>query len=128
MDRCLLIAVIAPFVLGCGTMANMDGRSFALMGPPDRETQLYGGAANDFRWVGEQAGRVVAPDEPTDVLFGIVMMGYFGLIDLPLSFIGDTLTLPQVIWGSRKPDTSTAHQPDSETTSDLCSRSSPGTR
>ena len=102
MSHRLLVLLAAPLLSGCGTIANMQGKSVALIGPLDRETRAFGGVANDARWVGEQAGRVAAPDDPWSIPINLALAGYFGLIDLPLSLVGDIVTLPKVIRGTTR--------------------------
>jgi hypothetical protein len=101
MLRYLLVLVPVALVSGCGTMANVDGRSFAMLGPPDREPRPFGGVANDFRWVREQTERVVAPEDLGAVPLNVASACYFGVIDLPMSLIGDLLTLPALIQAGR---------------------------
>src|SRR5262245_9344278 len=108
MMRRLLILGLAAAAGGCGTMANMAGREYPLMGLPTQTTEAFGGAANDLRWVRLQAGRVVAPEDLEDVPAGFVLTGYFALIDLPMSVVGDVFTLPSVLLGARAPVRETA--------------------
>jgi hypothetical protein len=82
-------------------MSNMSGNNSPLIGHHDRETRPFGGVANDVRWVGEQVGWAVNTDEPQYALFNLAAAGYFGLIDPPLSFIGDVITLPKILRGYR---------------------------
>ena len=103
MRHRLMLLLAAPLLTGCGTMANMSGKSLALIGPPDREVRPFGGVANDVRWVGEQVGWAVKTDEPQYAPFNLAAAGYFGLIDLPFSLIGDVITLPRILRGYRAP-------------------------
>src|SRR5688572_4456626 len=112
MPRRLLVLFAAPLLSGCGTMANMSGKSVAMMGPQDSEVRAFGGVANDIRWVGEQGRRVVTPDDPWDALFGPALAVYFGLVDLPLSLVGDIVTLPSVVRSSRSPSPSVSDTPN----------------
>ncbi|HET6574993.1 MAG TPA: hypothetical protein VFG68_15410 [Fimbriiglobus sp.] len=125
MCRWIPVLLVAPLLTGCGTLANMDGRSFALMGPPDRPTRVFGGVANDIRWVGEQAERVVEPDDPWCIPISFASAGYFGLVDLPLSLVGDIVTLPKVVRGTSKPQPPTARPAESGLGSGSQERESP---
>jgi hypothetical protein len=89
----------------------MDGRSFALMGPPDRPTRTFGGVANDVRWAGEQAQRVV-DEGPEYIPIVLPLVAYFGLVDLPLSLVGDIVTLPKVALDEPGPASSAADTPN----------------
>lgn len=76
---------------GCGTLLNLDGMDTVIFGAhPPEEVQKhlrlpypYGGVGNDITWMkrAEQPIDVVGP-----------------LIDMPLSFTADTLTLPWTIY------------------------------
>jgi uncharacterized protein YceK len=97
MKRFLPILCVLPLVAGCGSLANMDGREFALMGPRVDDPKPFGGAGNDIRWVREQVRGAVSADELSVVPLHISLAGYFGLVDLPMSLVGDTFTLPKII-------------------------------
>ena len=65
-------------VTGCGTMANIDGRKYPLIGARDQVPPApFGGMDRDLRWI--SSGGVVF------------------IIDLPLSLVGDIVTLPKVL-------------------------------
>jgi uncharacterized protein YceK len=112
MPRQLLALFAAVLLSGCGTLANMQNRSVPAIGPPDRETRTFGGVANDVRWVGEQISRVAAPEESWEVPVGLAMAGYFGLVDLPFSLVGDILTLPKVVRDARTSSDSVSDTPN----------------
>lgn len=79
----------------CGMMANLDGRELALISLPNvREPQIYGGVQNDFRW------------------------GDPFLLDIPVSAVTDTLTIPFVLDKQRRFVESKAIEPDNLETSD----------
>jgi len=83
---------------GCGTMANLDGRRYALISLPNvREPQVYGGVQNDFRWGGPF------------------------LLDVPLSAVTDTLTIPFVLDKQKRFVRSKAIEPDNLETTDSSS-------
>ena len=102
-------------------MANLDQapRPFISSGCVDRPVRIFGGVRNDIEWVKNGIGfpesigtyqssatsqrhkskRTHASfgDDPAGVVSGMPIFGYFAFIDPVLSFIGDTLTLPQVL-------------------------------
>jgi uncharacterized protein YceK len=63
---------------GCGTMANMDGRKFALIDFPHQyQPKPFGGVQRDFIWISN----------------GVIPC----VFDLPFSAVGDIVTLPRVL-------------------------------
>jgi uncharacterized protein YceK len=67
-----LLVLLLPFASGCGTLANLDGREYPLMGMPGQiMPRPFGGVARDVKWM--------------------------FILDLPLSLIGDVVTLPKTI-------------------------------
>src|SRR5260370_727692 len=89
----LLLMVALSAATGCGTMMNLDTSSAAFgMIPTQR---VYGGIQSDveladrnFQMASEGGGEGVARG---------VVGAYLLLVDLPLSLVGDTLTLPVTI-------------------------------
>jgi uncharacterized protein YceK len=87
----LLIALTLAASSGCGTMLNMDGKERLDFGGSDlavnapyvpkyrRPIFPFGGISNDIAWI-------KTANQPSDVIFS--------LIDMPLSFVGDIVTLP----------------------------------
>ena len=79
-----LVLLLSPLLIGtvgCGTLANLDGKRVALLDASGQvEPRIYGGVRNDVRWGGP-----------------------FWL-DLPLSAAADTLTIPMVIRKRRNPE------------------------
>jgi uncharacterized protein YceK len=78
---------------GCGTVQNLTHTCVA-----------YGGIEADVDKVEEclNSSRGETPGErAADYVFGY----YVALIDLPLSFAGDTITIPLTYFNSRKPGT-----------------------
>lgn len=74
--RRLPVYAVALLLCGCGTMANLDGRRYALMDLSDQvRPRIFGGVANDIRWA------------PTIIL----------LPDLPVSLVADVVTIPEVL-------------------------------
>ena len=101
MSRFLTLCV-ASLLGGCGTMANMDGRSHVLLSH-EREPRAFGGVINDIRWARDQSERAIESSTVMAIPFNIVLAGYFGFVDLPLSLIGDIVTLPKVMgWTSER--------------------------
>ncbi|MEZ6033305.1 MAG: hypothetical protein R3C17_09445 [Planctomycetaceae bacterium] len=114
--RYLSIAVVVSLCIstvGCGTMANLEGKRLAFISAPGQiPVRVYGGVRNDFRWVRDGVGfpdsdlhdnkdgkrhPATIVENPMGVVFGIPMFGYFAIVDPVLSFVGDTLTLPRVL-------------------------------
>jgi uncharacterized protein YceK len=84
----LLLSTLVALGSGCGTMANLDGRT-ALVGWPSRPPAPFGGVANDMNWM--RTAELCPPDRfDKDFAFMI------GLSDLPFSFVADVVTLPWV--------------------------------
>jgi hypothetical protein len=73
---CSTIVALAAFS-GCGTMANMDGREYALIDFPHYQPKPFGGVQRDFVWVSQ----------------GFLPFA----LDLPFSVVGDIVTLPRVL-------------------------------
>ena len=62
---------------GCGTLANLNGQSYPLMGGTE-PTRPFGGVRRDVRWVSSVAA-------PYNLMF---------VADFPVSLAGDIVTLP----------------------------------
>lgn len=93
---CSVIFILLSF-FGCGTIGNFTpnrhvGRGEALNFDKSKN-EIYGGVQNDILWVHE---KYVDDDEPTPILRYPLATLLF-LIDLPLSIVGDTITLPITI-------------------------------
>ena len=79
-----LIAVITSS--GCGTMANIDGRRLPPPSPSGQEvSRPFGGVRNDIEWL--KSGTA-----PGNLMY---------VADLPLSLVGDLVTLPKTVIGSQ---------------------------
>jgi uncharacterized protein YceK len=99
-----LAAIVLGALSGCGTSLNLDG-----------DSRVYGGVAQDLQTVGErmvQASNPSWPGTPGSSTGWNVTVGALALADVPLSLIGDTLTLPFTIPTAleEKHDQSTAAQ------------------
>ena len=73
-----LVVVISCVGPGCGTLMNQNGI--------EGRTRPYGGVRNDF---------LIMAKEPTTIPVFVV--------DLPLSFVADTLCLPTDLWRNDPP-------------------------
>jgi uncharacterized protein YceK len=83
----VLLAVCALVVGGCGTIANLQ------TGKPD----FYGGVQKDAQFLGTPR------PQPSGI--GISNLGALALfVDLPLSVVGDTLTMPLAIYEWHRDD------------------------
>lgn len=90
MQPRFLASLLAYCAVGCGTMANLDGREFALFSLSDqRKPRYFGGVQNDVRWLDFK--KVPAADIPLRLL----ACGFF-IADIPVSAIADTATLRNV--------------------------------
>ena len=75
----IAVAFAALSLAGCGTLANFGIQPC----PKNPALEVYGGVQQDFAYMGPDAtGRI----EP-----GYIVLG---LVDLPLSLVADTATLP----------------------------------
>jgi uncharacterized protein YceK len=75
------LLLFALSACGCGTIANLK------TGEPD----FYGGVQNDIQWL-------ATPSRQPEGI-GFANLGFLTLfVDLPLSIIGDTLTMPIAIY------------------------------
>jgi hypothetical protein len=100
MSRTFPALVLIVAATGCGTMRNLEGRQH--YGGQQREwapPQPFGGVGNDARWLGETVADV---DEVLDVP-GAVVTCAFILVDMPLSLVGDVITLPRTLSGNNQP-------------------------
>ncbi len=99
--RLPFLAAVAGSALaaGCGTVASMC--------QPDDSGRVYGGVRKDIDWIGKLVDGPADPNGPlknTDggngaagAIFAAVLV--FGpVVDLPFSFLADTLTLPLARW------------------------------
>jgi hypothetical protein len=122
----LLPAFIVFCIAGCGTLANLQGRQYALISKQgERPVRVYGGVRNDFEWASAGIGFPSADDAKhrsasksplrliegsAVVAVGLPVLGYFAVVDPILSFVGDTLTLPRVIEAIRESDGQSASE------------------
>jgi uncharacterized protein YceK len=80
--RVTVLAVLSALLLsGCGTVTNLTSEK------PD----CYGGVQHDIQ--------ILATPRPQPEGIGISNLGFLVLfVDLPLSFVGDTLTMPLAVY------------------------------
>lgn len=77
-----LVILVALVSCGCGTMANLDGRSRPLLDRINQEApRPFGGVRKDFQWL--KSIKV-----PANLIF---------LADVPFSLVGDVVTLPRTL-------------------------------
>jgi hypothetical protein len=71
--------------LGCGTMANLDGRQLPPPSPPGKVVATpFGGVRRDIEWA-------KSTESPGNLRY---------VADLPLSLVGDLVTLPKTVIGT----------------------------
>ncbi len=88
VGTCLATVVLCALG-GCGTSLNLDG-----------DSRVYGGVAQDLQEARERMAAATSPTWPgTPGAYPgwNAAVGALALADLPLSLIGDTLTLPFTI-------------------------------
>ena len=88
---------------GCGTMANLEGKSHPMLSHVDvEEPRPFGGVGRDIRWVWTVTF-------PANLMF---------VGDLPLSLVGDVVTLPRTLRNKptalESPKASDRSQPDTD--------------
>jgi uncharacterized protein YceK len=97
----LLAAVIASAVSGCGTFCNVIPEPHKIGPPGPRPLKVYGGVQTDCEALATafQGGQTPSLGPVAKVLEAsyIAGMGACVLVDLPLSALADTLTLPCTI-------------------------------
>jgi uncharacterized protein YceK len=84
------VALVALLCGGCGTKHNLFPSSARLFDEPPKTTRVYGGVRDDLKDLDLRGSDVW--------LYWNLLFVPFTLIDLPLSFVGDTLTLPYTTW------------------------------
>jgi uncharacterized protein YceK len=111
-SRAAALVLITGLLSGCGTVANLS--TGAREGW--KNVQIYGGVRRDVQSAGDWFTHSwVAPEklEFMQDIGAIVGVGLVG-IDMPLSAVGDTLTLPVTIpasiWGRSRNDADVPRQ------------------
>jgi uncharacterized protein YceK len=102
MARCCVLACClagaVPLLSGCGTVKNLAAGSYGNMEERSSHPEIYGGVHRDL----DCAASCLVWGSPLPELLGdLLWVPPIVCIDLPLSAIGDTLTLPLVIHASR---------------------------
>lgn len=95
--RGFVVATFCLTTVGCGTLMNIIGAGT----PPtdgsvlEPQRKIYGGVFKDTELIGDAlyatilGGPIYGPPN--------LMLGVAGAVDLPFSFVGDTLTLPVTV-------------------------------
>jgi uncharacterized protein YceK len=102
--RAAALLIVVEFLSGCGTVANLS------IGAREgwKNAQIYGGVRRDVQSAEQWIDHSWTWGENLDVVQDIGTVVGVGLvgIDVPLSAVGDTLTLPitipAAIWGSSR--------------------------
>ena len=86
--RGLFLATSLIPISGCGTMANLQGKSRPMLSQVHVENpRPFGGVGRDIRWIS-------SIEHPANLLF---------VADLPLSFVSDIITLPRTLGSKPAP-------------------------
>jgi uncharacterized protein YceK len=97
---------------GCGTLFNLPKQTGLVIFDTTPTEQVYGGVLRDARTVQEDWKNVISPEGANGRLDSMVGAAYVALIDLPLSALGDTLTLPITISAARKSEKTASDKPE----------------
>lgn len=97
MTRIVAAAAGVMTVTGCGTLTNLDGRSTTLVGLYDTPAKPFGGVANAVRWEVEALREPVETNHWWGLPLRCLTIVYLPLVELPLSLVGDLVTLPVVL-------------------------------
>jgi len=90
-----LLALFAS--IGCGTLYNLDFNTCCCGGRPDSH-RIYGGVEAEIAFAVKNLREITAPDNALSTqIFGVTFVSVLTLLDLPLSIVGDTVTLPLTI-------------------------------
>ena len=91
----LLLALLAS--IGCGTLYNLDFNTCCCGGRPDSH-RIYGGVETDLAYPVCTFREMRASNQPLVIQVTYVSIAsILGLVDLPLSMVADTVTLPLTI-------------------------------
>jgi uncharacterized protein YceK len=88
-----ILAIALVGLSGCGTVWNLQEQELLTLGPPEHPKQIYGGVKADahLSYCVVDAFTEENPMLPRSMIFAL---GLGALLDLPLSAVGDTATLP----------------------------------
>jgi len=109
--RIVTLATIAAICCGCGTVKNTTGWTGLLHSPETPQCEVYGGIRKDLEGGQElflkrpnaaERDDTLSPQpnsvqDLADYVDGHLKCMAFWAVDLPLTFVGDTLTLPLTI-------------------------------
>jgi uncharacterized protein YceK len=91
----LLLVLLAS--IGCGTLYNLDFNTCCCGGRPD-SNRIYGGVEAELAFAVRNLREITTPDTPISTqIFGVTFVSVLTILDLPLSIVGDTVTLPLTI-------------------------------
>jgi len=90
----LMMALLAVMVNGCGTITTFV----------DGDPRVYGGVKKDREWLEDfvNGGGTETPLSNSDPRGPLFIVAAIALLEPPLSFIADTLTLPYTWYRSRQ--------------------------
>jgi uncharacterized protein YceK len=97
-----LASVVLAFLSGCGTMTNITGLSMG-----GHYMEPYGGVRLSVDYGADNWQHVVHPTPDAGRVSSLVGTAYDFGIDLPVSAIGDTLTLPFTLRAALKGESRT---------------------
>ncbi len=80
-------------IAGCGTLTNMERADHTKPDAP-KPGRVYGGVERDVAWSQQCFDKSSAKDGKSNGFVEDVKGTYYLAVDLPFSFVGDTLTLP----------------------------------
>src|SRR5687768_16376702 len=86
-----LSAALLPLLAGCGTVANL-----VPVPPATGEMRVYGGVATDLDTARQMSAGAAATDDPVERCLCYANAA-LAVLDVPLSAVGDTLTLPVTV-------------------------------
>src|SRR5688572_4114847 len=88
------LAMSALWLSGCGTVHNLCGEAGRF---GDGEKKVYGGVASSAEYVIYFASGITSIDDLNGLAGWVLGTGYSVFVNMPLSAIGDTLTLPWTV-------------------------------
>jgi uncharacterized protein YceK len=97
MARCFLVLVLLPLASGCGTLSNLGRYTGVIILDGTPTERVYGGVWRDLTFAQDDIVGVPRPESRLGRANQLVGAAYCLLVDLPLSAVGDTLTLPLVL-------------------------------
>src|SRR4051794_14950700 len=98
----LAVALSVVWMSGCGTLMNLPDLSGMEVLDMTPDQRVYGGVLRDAEFGAESLKNTVSAEGKGGRLDSLVASAYLLLVDLPLSAVGDTLTLPITLRASQK--------------------------